>query len=60
MAQFGDQVSHDVEHLLMALIEDAGAEDKKVVRPILDHLGIPATGPPMAPPRPRAQAELFS
>ena len=35
-------------------------EDKKVVRTILDHLGIPATGPPMAPPRPRAQAELFS
>ena len=35
-------------------------EDKKVVRAILDHLGISPTGPPLAPARPRAQADLFA
>jgi len=35
-------------------------EDKKVVRAIFDHLGISPTGPPLAPARPRAQADLFA
>ena len=34
-------------------------EDKKVVRQILDHLGLAATGPPQASARPRPQLEMF-
>jgi hypothetical protein len=35
-------------------------EDPKVVRRILDHLGLPSTGPPQAPARARPQLDLLS
>jgi hypothetical protein len=34
-------------------------EDHTVARKILEHLGLPATGPPIAPARPRPQMEMF-
>ena len=34
-------------------------EDRKVVRKVLEHLGLATTGPPQAPARPRPQRELF-